>query len=220
MIHDFEYDEYGVVHRPFGPIIYEQEVSDELFDELKTIIPHSTDDYRINLAGNIADERDLTKLISDKAKEELRERTALYLSLCMEKPQHQFPHFMNGLDLESIWVNFQKAWEWNPPHKHTGDVSFVIYIDNPVNAKEERKHPTQHGNAPTAGHITFRYGETHTLSGDRLIVNPKPKQMFLFPAWLEHQVFPFTQEGITRISVAGNMHVTPDNASATSRYQL
>ena len=37
--------------------------------------------------------------------------------------------------------------------------------------------------------------------------------MLIFPNWLEHQVFPFTEEGIERISVAGNYGIAPSSPS-------
>ena len=33
-----------------------------------------------------------------------------------------------GWHLEKLWINYQKANEYNPPHDHTGDLSFVIYF--------------------------------------------------------------------------------------------
>ena len=202
---DFLHTEYGVIHRPFGPIIYQQEISDELFTELKEKIGQSEEDYRKNLAGNIKDERSLNDMLSEDAIIEIRERCALYTAAYYGKPPQYHSHYMNTVQLETIWVNFMKAYEWNPPHQHTGDMSFVIYIDNPVNETIEAQHETQrHSNAPTAGKIMFRYGEQHNLSHNRFHARPNAKDMLIFPAWLEHQVFQFTQKDITRISVAGN----------------
>ena len=211
---DQEYEQYGEIYRPFSPLIYKQVISDDMFDSLKQSIDNAHEDYRHTLAGNIADERKLE--IDDVASTEINERVALYLSLMHDKPTHHFPHYLNGLNLNSIWVNFQKAFEWNPPHKHEGDISFVIYIDNPVDITEEEKHPTQQGNAPTAGRIAFRYGEQHNLMSNVITMSPKAKDMLIFPAWLEHQVYPFTQENITRISIAGNISIGADNTANIS----
>ena len=35
------------------------------------------------------------------------------------------------LVLESLWVNFQQRYEFNPIHRHTGLYSFVIWIEIP-----------------------------------------------------------------------------------------
>ena len=41
--------------------------------------------------------------------------------------------------LDTMWVNFQKKYEFNPPHTHTGVLSFVIFIQIPYDLKEEEK---------------------------------------------------------------------------------
>ena len=32
---------------------------------------------------------------------------------------------------DSLWVNFMKAGEFNPPHIHTSDLSFVLFLQVP-----------------------------------------------------------------------------------------
>ena len=34
------------------------------------------------------------------------------------------------MQIQSIWSNIQEAREYNPPHSHSGDFSFVIYCRN------------------------------------------------------------------------------------------
>ena len=31
-------------------------------------------------------------------------------------------------EYDGMWVNIQKANEYNPPHNHAGHISFVIYL--------------------------------------------------------------------------------------------
>lgn len=201
---DYMHMEYGQIHRPFGPIVYQQEISDDLFEELKDKIYKTDHVYRKHLAGNIVDERGLNGMLSEEAIKELDERHGLYLAAYFGKPVEKRFDYMPQVELESIWVNFMKAFEWNPPHEHTGALSFVIYIDNPVDDFQELQHETQkESNAPSAGKIMFRYGENHPFSRNKMYMRPKAKDILIFPAWLEHQVFQFTQD-VTRISVAGN----------------
>jgi hypothetical protein len=54
--------------------------------------------------------------------------------------------------------------------------------------------------------IEWRYGETHFLSPNRMLHFPEERDIVVFPGWLEHQVYPFKQEGADRISVAGNIN--------------
>ena len=39
--------------------------------------------------------------------------------------------------LHSLWINFQAANEYNPPHNHTGDLSLIIYLQVPQEIREE-----------------------------------------------------------------------------------
>ena len=41
------------------------------------------------------------------------------------------------LELEDLWVNFQKEHEFNPIHDHNGAFSFVIWMKIPTSSKEQ-----------------------------------------------------------------------------------
>ena len=198
-------EDYGTLHR-FGPTLFKTEITDECLERLQFSINVATEKFNQSLAGNIVDERALS--IDAETENEILERCGLYMTKMDQQPYHNYPHYAHTSKITGIWVNFQKAFEWNPPHFHSGDLSFVIYIDNPIDYELEAKHPTQEGTSPTAGVIRFRYGEDHALSDKAIDFVPSAKEMLIFPSWLEHQVFPFTQEGITRISIAGNVDVT------------
>ena len=59
------------------------------------------------------------------------------------------------LVLKSLWVNFQKKYEFNPPHTHDDDLSFVIYTKIPDGLEEECK--TSVSNSPGPGCIVFDF---------------------------------------------------------------
>jgi len=41
--------------------------------------------------------------------------------------------------LSNLWCNFQKKYEFNPPHDHSGVFSFVVFIKIPYSFKKEMK---------------------------------------------------------------------------------
>ena len=43
------------------------------------------------------------------------------------------------LFISDLWVNYQKKYEFNPPHSHSGVASFVIFIHIPYDLSEEEK---------------------------------------------------------------------------------
>lgn len=106
------------------------------------------------------------------------------------------------------WVNFQLKHEFNPPHKHTGIISFVIWIQIPYNIEDEKNvaHSAKSGQ-PLSGQFSFHYsnalGELHHyhIPADKTMEN----KMLIFPAVLNHSVSPFFTSDDYRISVSGNV---------------
>ena len=105
-------------------------------------------------------------------------------------------------NLESLWANFQGPGDFNPPHSHGGALSWVIYLQIPDELTEENKQ--YKGTSAGPGGITFSYGD-----GPREVITyqtflPQTGDMYIFPAWLQHWVYPF-KSNVERISVSGNV---------------
>ena len=98
-----------------------------------------------------------------------------------------------------------KQGEWNPLHAHSGDISCVTYLKIPKEIEDENKttEESSKSNTPSAGRIEFSYGEDigYTVSG--AMYTPKEKDMIIFPAKLNHMVYPFKSKK-ERISVSVN----------------
>ena len=110
-----------------------------------------------------------------------------------------------GYEMISLWINYQQANEYNPPHNHGGDISFVTYLQVPeeiVNENEETKH--LHNN-PGPGMICFDMGPEMPFSVTRVGKMPQVRDIFIFPAWLQHHVNSFKSD-VERISVSGNLN--------------
>ena len=105
--------------------------------------------------------------------------------------------------LSALWINYQKANEFNPPHDHDGKLSFVIYCEIPEKLKKENEK--YKGRSCGPGGIQFLYGEGTRDAITYMSHFPEEGEMFMFPAWLKHWVSPF-QSDCTRISVSGNIH--------------
>ena len=108
-----------------------------------------------------------------------------------------------------IWVNHMTAGDFNPPHIHDGDVTFVLFVDVPnVIKKENQKY---NGSSLGPGALSFNWG-TNEIASKRDCINsvnvmPEAGDFFIFPTRLCHWVFPF-QSKATRISVSGNFAYT------------
>jgi len=107
------------------------------------------------------------------------------------------------LKLESLWINFSKMGDYNPPHTHSGVLSFVIFCDVP----KEIFSVQPDSNTKHAGNIVFQHGEQMTpLMGTDVFMEPYNNLMFIFPAKLIHYV-PAYFVDVERISVSGNFIV-------------
>lgn len=113
------------------------------------------------------------------------------------------------LRLESVWVNYQEPGEYNPPHNHSGLLSFVIWIDVPYYSVDERysdKSPGINSSTNEGGMFKFIYTDVlGHLSHVPLNIDAKANNlMAMFPASLNHMVCPYYTSDKRRISVAGN----------------
>jgi len=116
-----------------------------------------------------------------------------------------------GFNLESLWVNFQKKHEFNPPHDHSGVFSFVIWMQIPTSYAEQRKLPVcAESNADN--HISnFAFSYTNTMGRVSTFAYNMEKEaegyMVMFPSQMLHQVFPFYENDGERISISGNVNI-------------
>ena len=104
--------------------------------------------------------------------------------------------------LNSLWINYMKKNEFNPPHDHSDALSFVIFLKVPEEILEEQKN--YEGNSGGPGSLGFIYGEGNRQAITYQSITPSERDMFIFPAWVKHYVAPFYSD-VTRISVSGNI---------------
>ena len=106
------------------------------------------------------------------------------------------------IKIDTAWVNFMTAGEFNPPHIHEGcDFSSVLFVKIPKKLREENKKFT--GTAQGPGSISFTYGESQKYSISQKDSFPQAGDLFIFPATLTHFVAPFMSQG-ERISISAN----------------
>jgi len=106
------------------------------------------------------------------------------------------------------WINFQKKYEFNPTHHHSGEFSYVLWIQIPYDLEEELSC-SNCVNSNTPSNSIFKFSFTG-INGDivetpLLIDKPWEGVMVLFPAYMAHQVYPFYTSDDYRISISGNL---------------
>jgi len=192
--------QYGVLQ--WGPCIVHLRISEAFHEKLLTEAAEakkSNLDFRNRLAGIIKEEYSYRN----------REMFLPEISQCLGVYDQAFQKWKNEpypiqpeYLLTSMWVNYMKKNEFNPPHDHSDWLSFVIFLDVPDEIHKEQA--TFQGQSGGPGHLSFVYGEGNRQAITYQSVKPKNRDMFIFPAWIKHYVAPFYSD-VTRVSVSGNI---------------
>ena len=119
------------------------------------------------------------------------------------------------LKLETLWVNFQKKYEFQPIHDHRGIYSFIIFVQIPFTFDEEKKvAPGAMANDQISGQLCFHYVSSDGRVATMNIPADKnwAKRIIVFPAYQMHSVYPFFSSDDYRITISGNLvPKLPDN---------
>jgi len=113
--------------------------------------------------------------------------------------------------LDDVWVNYQRAGEFNPVHDHRGVYSWVIWLALPYTLKDEDALvPWANPDKNFAGQFVIHY--TDIVGNIKNYPLPTDQRMrshaVIFPSRLRHSVYPFYSTDEYRISVSGNFLVT------------
>ena len=187
---------------------------DNIIKDIWTLIEEAKEkpiDMRKDLAGNIKSSIQLnlkSPITNNFIKEVLTKFLEKHINsygspyrLQMEKGQ--------GFNMNSMWVNFQRQTEFNPIHDHGGIFSFVIWLKIPTSFEEQKKLPIAVESNSNMSISNFELIYTDVLGTIRTFAYNMEKEaegyMVLFPAGLNHQVYPFYDNDEERISISGNV---------------
>ena len=119
---------------------------------------------------------------------------------------------IKGITLKKSWIVRQFKGEYNPVHDHSGQISGVGYLKIPKNL----------GNMPGSGKtqnkngcIEFIHGTSNTFSHPNFIVRPEVGDFFIFPNYLLHTVYPFSDTDEERRSVSFNAIIDEINSDVS-----
>lgn len=195
----------GVVEHQFTP-----EQLEPIWQEIRKIQAdfENSEKYNRALVGNIKHEYVL--------KESMSHIETLMLPLVDEYEKHY--QYLDKLRVNSQtttvtlqgtpWVNFMSPNEINPLHKHSGVLSFVIWLQIPFDRQTEiAKFPDLNPTGVVAGsfELVFLNVIGQLSAYQKLLDKDHEGCVILFPASMSHMAYPFTEgNGKHRISVAGN----------------
>lgn len=198
-----------------------EDILEKINEDIDFILKSKTNLEKWNqyLAGNIEEEYKLSTKSSHLIEDFSIDVAKGYFQVIEDEqlnPIKKLDHDDNffkkevNYELESLWINLQKKYEFNPPHSHAGDYSFVIWMRIPYNLSEElnqknSKYAEQPSNSLFNFHFISSSGFNHTLP--LYIDKSWEGTMVMFPSWLQHSVYPFYTSDNYRISISGNIKV-------------
>ena len=186
----------------WGPCVIKLSITEDCKKFLLDEGEKSNRDFTNKLAGIIEKETGYSEESKAKFVPYMSNYLGVYDQMFQQfigKPYEKKPEYI----LSALWINYQKANEFNPPHDHDGKLSFVTYLQIPKELKKENQE--YKGKSCGPGGIQFLYGNGPRECITYMSYFPEEGDMFIFPAWLKHWVAPFKSD-CTRISVSGNVH--------------
>ena len=229
-----EYANEHPVLFPFVPPIYLDKVPEKIIRELDVLIETLGGKVEYDasglLAGRIKKQTSLTENVTSTIQENIIMHCNRFFNHVRQAPLSDMPGYEQlSMQIQSIWSNIQEAREYNPPHSHSGDFSFVIYCRNDLekyslNRLQNNEYDSVHNdtqqhetmkNSALAGLIELQYGEPAWMNWTQFRHVPSRGDIIIFPNWLRHTVYAHYEANHIRVSVAGNVNIlnveTEDN---------
>ena len=202
------------------------EVPPDIFSWLKGAAKQSKEkniDGRQTLVGHIDEEYDIYKHLN-KSKSIVQSDSINFIRYENFIKQRAFDKYFHDfwdkttvltrsceLKIISTWVNFQKKHEFNPPHSHSGVMSWIIFLNIPYNLEDEDKVFPEVGIDNTqlsTSRLSFLQVSPIVRGGiDGVILNVDKSfegKILMFPSYIQHEVFPFYTSDDYRITISGN----------------
>ena len=180
--------------KPFGPSIGKTKVSQNFLNKLnKEFDERSVTkkiDYSSKLASQIKNEIKISNnFIQKNLKNEITKNIKIFL--LNEKIKN-----IKKINILNLWVVRQFKGEYNPIHYHEGDLSGVGYLKLPKNMTKNKLVTNK--KIKTNGTIDFINGQKGFLSKSIYNVEPKVRDLLIFPNYLMHTAYPFNINGERR----------------------
>ena len=199
--------------KPFGPSIVKTKLSENIVNEMNKYVDQVINDKKKNeelnygekLAGNVQQEiyMEIDFMKKIKWAEFLATKCAEWIAKDREIK-------MKGFEIIKSWIVRQFKNDYNPVHFHTGHVSGVGYLKVPENMGETVQLNKKHN---LNGKLVLIDGSKKLFCNSTYTVTPEVGDFYLFPNYLMHAVYPFTETNEERRSVSFNAKLDNDSGS-------
>ena len=199
--------------KPFGPSIVKIKIPDETIREMNLFVDEIIRDTerleKFNegpkLAGNVYQEFLLNTDFMKKIKWGDFLGTACNDWVWKEKNFN-----LKSFQIIKSWIVRQFKYEYNPIHYHSGHISGVGYLKVPIKMGETTQKDKKVNNN---GKLILIDGSKKLFSSPTYTITPKVGDFYLFPSYLMHTVYPFSNTDEERRSVSFNARIDEKAAS-------
>ena len=201
------------IFKPFGPSVVKVKIPDKIIEEMNSFVDNTIEDNvkleklneGPNLAGNVYQEflMDMDFMKKIKWGEFLG-------SVCNDWIWKERYLSLKKFNIIRSWIVRQFKNDYNPIHHHSGHISGVGYLKVPKNFGETiQKDKKVNYN----GRLVLIDGSNKFLSPPTYTITPKVGDFYLFPSYLMHTVYPFSNTDEERRSVSFNAQIDQNAAS-------
>ena len=193
--------------RPFGPSIVKLKMPQDLINNLNSYVDEiitdkkksSELDYGKQLAGMVTQEFKIEKNYMREV------GLAKFLTSACEKwIELIYRKKISKFEIISSWIVRQFQNEYNPTHWHGGHISGVGYLKVPNNLGLTKKGKEK---SNINGCLQLIHGSKMFMSESIYTAKPEIGDFYLFPNYLMHTVFPFTDTEEERRSISFNASI-------------
>jgi len=200
---------FNLIHS-LGPSILKAEIPKEIIDKLNQYIDQTIKDREKSSKLDHG-----TALVGDVTQEFYLEPEFIqssgwlaFLGTCTKKwIEIEMQKTMTKFNVKSSWVVRQFENEYNPTHWHGGHISGAGFLKVPSSLGSH----TQKTKSSAEKKIHYRGGQLQLIHGAKMFmspstlnIDPKVGDMYFFPNYMMHCVFPFKNSKEERRSISFN----------------
>ena len=191
--------------QPFGPSILKTKIPQEIMDKLNNYIDQVVIDKKKSdilnmgnkLAGDVTQEFKLEKDFVDNIGflKFIGINVSRWIQISLKQKITKF-------SLIDSWIVRQFKDEYNPVHWHGGHVSGAGFLRLPKSfgSHVQNKEKTIY----EGGTLNFLHGSRQFMSNSKFRITPEIGDLYIFPHYLMHTVYPFKGTDEERRSISFN----------------
>ena len=193
--------------KPFGPSVVKVKIPEKTIFELNNYIDQIVKDKKKSLELDYG-----TKLVGDVTQEFVLEKDIMqksgwadFVANCTNNwIKTEIKKNISKFMMKNSWVVRQFKNEYNPTHWHDGHISGAGFLKLPDNMGQHTQSQKTNHKQYKGGYLQLIHGSKMFACEATLSIEPKVGDLYLFPNYLMHAVFPFKDSDQERRSISFN----------------